>query len=248
MKGFGIEIKNTLLDSKHIKHMGISIWLYMWLLDKMTSISEDGIGKILGGRSVKYEDVNSELKISRRTYQRWITLLTTSNYINTERKIDGLVISVNKAHKWFGKSINRDMPQMSHDTTKVAHQNDKSGTSTIYNTSNNTNTPEQSSDDNKIKFTKEGADIIKSFEFINPACKKYYNRPPQRQASDDLIKLYGFERVKMVIEKTLPKTNSIQFFPTITTPVQLQEKWATLESAIRRYQSEKSKLKSNVAF
>jgi len=90
--------------------------------------------------------------------------------------------------------------------------------------------------------------LIKSFEEINPACKKFYGRPPQRKACESLIKDYGFERVKNVIEKTLPKTNGLQFFPTITTPIQLQDKWVSLESAIRKYQSEHKKLKSNVAF
>mgnify|MGYP001600622752 FL=1 len=90
--------------------------------------------------------------------------------------------------------------------------------------------------------------LIKEFENINPACKTYYARPPQRNACKGLISDYGFERVRSVIEKTLPRTNELQFFPTITTPIQLQEKWATLESAIKRYQSENKKIKSSVAF
>ena len=90
--------------------------------------------------------------------------------------------------------------------------------------------------------------LIKEFESINPACKTYYARPPQRNACKGLISSYGFDRVVSVIQKTLPRTNELQFFPTITTPIQLQEKWATLESAIKRYQAEKGKIKSNVAF
>lgn len=109
------------------------------------------------------------------------------------------------------------------------------------------NTTEQSSD-NKTTFSQEGAEILKSFEAVNPSCKNYYNRPPQRKACDDLIREYTLERVKQVIEKTLPKTNGLQYFPTITTPLQLLEKWTSLESAVRKYQSEHSKLKSSVAF
>jgi hypothetical protein len=81
--------------------------------------------------------------------------------------------------------------------------------------------------------------LIKSFETLNPASKKFYGIPTQRKACASLIKDYGFERVQSVVEKTLPKTNGLQFFPTITTPLQLQDKWVTLESAIRKYQSEK---------
>lgn len=81
--------------------------------------------------------------------------------------------------------------------------------------------------------------LIKSFEELNPATKKFYGNTTQRKACQSLIDTYGIERVINVIEKTLPKTNGLQFFPTITTPLQLQDKWVALESAIRKYQSEK---------
>lgn len=90
--------------------------------------------------------------------------------------------------------------------------------------------------------------LIKEFESINPASKKFYGIPPQRKACQALIDTYTLERVVSVIQKTLPKTNGLQFFPTITTPLQLQDKWATLESAIKRWQSEHQKIKSSVAF
>lgn len=90
--------------------------------------------------------------------------------------------------------------------------------------------------------------LIKEFESINPSSKNFYARPPQRKACVFLIETYGFDRVVGVIQKTLPKTNSMPFFPTITTPIQLQDKWATLESAIKRYQAENKKLKSSVVF
>jgi hypothetical protein len=80
-------------------------------------------------------------------------------------------------------------------------------------------------------------ELIKTFESINPSCSKYYGNKTQRKACENLISNYGFNRVKKVIEVTLPKTNTLPFFPSITTPVQLQEKWSSLESAIRKYQS-----------
>ena len=80
--------------------------------------------------------------------------------------------------------------------------------------------------------------LIKAFEGLNPASKKFYGNKTQRQACNTLIETYGIDRVLLVIEKTLPKTNGLQFFPTITTPLQLLDKWVQLESAIRKYQSE----------
>lgn len=81
--------------------------------------------------------------------------------------------------------------------------------------------------------------LIKSFESLNPASKRFYGNTTQRKACEFLIKEYGLERVQMIVEKTLPKTNGLKFFPTITTPVQLQDKWVALESAVRKYQAEK---------
>jgi len=82
-------------------------------------------------------------------------------------------------------------------------------------------------------------ELIKSFETINPVAKNWYGNKTQRKACQDLIDTYSFERIKDVIEKTLPKTNKLQFFPTITTPLQLRDKWSALESSIIKYQSEK---------
>lgn len=89
--------------------------------------------------------------------------------------------------------------------------------------------------------------LIKSFEGINPNAKNFYARNPQRKACVQLINLIGFERIKGVIENTLPKTNKIEYMPTITTPIQLLEKWSSLEAGILKLKG-KQKEKSKVAF
>lgn len=109
--------------------------------------------------------------------------------------------------------------------------------------------------DNNIKNEKKESEpssediniLIKSFEGLNPASKKFYGINTQRKACRTLIDTYTLERVKAVVEKTLPKTNGLQFFPTITTPLQLNDKWIALESAIRKYQSD-TKKKTNTYY
>lgn len=88
--------------------------------------------------------------------------------------------------------------------------------------------------------------VIETFSKLNPACSRMYGNKTQRQASEDLISTYGKERIIGIIENTLPKTNSIKYFPTISTPVQLRDKFVMLESAIIRYKKEQPKNK--VAF
>lgn len=76
-------------------------------------------------------------------------------------------------------------------------------------------------------------EVIKLFEEVNPACKFFYNRPPQRKASQQLIDEYGFEQVERVI-KYLPKSNKITYLPTIMTPMQLWEKYQALKDGVER--------------
>ena len=99
MKGFFIEITNNLLESKHRRAMKESVWLFMWLLDKITSISEEGIGRVLGGKPITYEEVNKDLDFPPRTYKEWVSRLRKAGYINTIRAPRGLIFEVNKAKK-----------------------------------------------------------------------------------------------------------------------------------------------------
>jgi len=105
MKGYYIDITNNLLDPKHRVAMKESVWLFMWFLDKMTSISEEGIGLVLGGKPIKYKEVYKDLGISIRTYVRWLNKLKKAKYINVKRTPYGCVISVNKAKKRFGRKV-----------------------------------------------------------------------------------------------------------------------------------------------
>jgi hypothetical protein len=125
MKGFYIEITNNLLDPKHRAAMKESVWLFMWCLDKMTSIDENGIGKVLGGKPIKYEDVKADLGISVRTYRRWTDQLKEKGYINVLRTPYGCVLTVNKARKRFGRSVNNGTSRYARNGTSLG----RSGTS-----------------------------------------------------------------------------------------------------------------------
>ncbi len=104
MKGFGIYVKNDLLEPKHIKNMGEAIWLYLWLLDKMTSVNENGVGRILGGTPITHDLVAIELGIPERTYTRWVAKLRKTGYITTIRTPYGLSFMLTKASKKFKKT------------------------------------------------------------------------------------------------------------------------------------------------
>lgn len=81
--------------------MDSAIWLYLLLLDKMTSISEDGVGMVLGGKPIQFQELQKELGIHPNTYTRWIERLKKYKYIDTKRTPNGIIFSVFKAVKRF---------------------------------------------------------------------------------------------------------------------------------------------------
>lgn len=104
----------------------------------------------------------------------------------------------------------------------------------------NSNTNTNSKIEEETSSSKEVSLIIKAFEVINPAVKNYYGNKTQRKACEDLIKSYGGDRIITIIEKTLPKSNTLPYFPSIVTPVQLRDKFAALENAINKYKSKET--------
>lgn len=88
--------------------------------------------------------------------------------------------------------------------------------------------------------------IIQEFESINPACKKFYGNITQRKAVSDLLDTHGYERIVFLLREVLPKSNKTPFFPNITTPVQLRDKYATLENAIYKHKQSTNKEKYKI--
>ena len=131
MKGFYIEVSNDLLDPRHCKQMGDSVWLFMWFLDKMTSVTQEK-GKVLGGKPIKFSEIETDLGISRSTYNRWMKTLKEGGYVQTVRTPYGSCIVVLKAKKKFKRPTTTDVsemkqPIMTHQPSIASTNNDTSG-------------------------------------------------------------------------------------------------------------------------
>lgn len=136
MKGFGIEVKNNLLEPKHVKAMGSAVWEYMWCLDKMTKIDDDGLGYVLGGKPIKLDELCTDLGKHRTNVSANLTKLMNTGYINLTRTGYGNIITVNKAKKRFTDKGKSDIPK----TVHLMSENGKSNkTYTVDNTDINTN-------------------------------------------------------------------------------------------------------------
>ena len=256
MKGFYIEITNNLLEPKHYKIMKESVWLYMWMIDKMTSVSEEGVGKILGGKPIIYEEVNKELGITRRVYTDWVRKLRRGKYINTLRTPTGLVMTVNKAKKRFHQKPNSDVPKATHHSnsdvpkategctksaegcTKFTHpiRQDKDKTKTRqYNTAKFENFA-----DTENFSHKQIIEIFDVFKKINPMIN--YGHKTQRQAVVDFIGKFGFEKTKQFAAAAIA-IQGRDFAPTITNPYLLKIKLGELKIYYQKQNSNSRTLK-----
>ena len=79
--------------------------------------------------------------------------------------------------------------------------------------------------------------IIKAFEEVNPASKRFYGNITQRKACKDLLDSFGLDEVLKRVA-FLPKSNQLPYFPKINTPLNLWDKWQSLEDSVHRYKSE----------
>lgn len=84
--------------------------------------------------------------------------------------------------------------------------------------------------------------IIDAFKDVNKANTQWYKNTTQRAACHRLIENYTLELTLKVVTM-LRASNTRAYFPTITTPVQLEQKWSQLEAAFQRYKLEADKPK-----
>ncbi len=92
---------------------------------------------------------------------------------------------------------------------------------------------------------KEISEIIDAFKVINPTYNKWFARKPMRDACERLFKTHGLEQVLKVINFLLV-TNAKEFYPNIQTPIQLEDKWSSLETAVKKDFNKIKKLRENV--
>jgi len=193
MKGFGIYVKNDLLEPKHFEAIGQALWLYLWLLDKMTSISEQGVGKVLGGTPIKFEKIQKDLPMSANSFTRYVAALEQASYITALRTPYGHVFTITKAKKIFNSKENRNICDSPKERIAiVVTENRNCGENKEDNTIDNTSTlSEQSSEGLKtnikdMPWNSKSDDFDEGIvdydsgeltEIKKPQTKKYPNAP-----------------------------------------------------------------------
>jgi len=73
-----------------------------------------------------------------------------------------------------------------------------------------------------------GNEVINLFKEVNPSYGSLFARKPQHAAAERLVAIHGLERIGKVVQFIAARRGD-KYFPTITTPTQLEDKWAALE-------------------
>lgn len=76
--------------------------------------------------------------------------------------------------------------------------------------------------------------VIKEMETLDPKNKRFYGNKTQREACDFLISEYGLELVLQVIRALPTLKAKIPYMPSVTTPVELRDKWVKIKDAVAR--------------
>lgn len=194
---FYITISNGLLKDDHRKRMGVSVWEFMWCMDKVTRIDEDGTGWVLGGKPIKITEIMRDLGISRPIVIKNLQTLEKEGYITKLRTPYGTVLKVAKAKKIFQKkdsgsdvseprrqkSQNRDISGNGTETSNKIIHKDK----TIDNVSQNGKLPlteaiSTQTQPKKAKIPKEYSSTFKVELSFLETCRKELGIEPLKSA------------------------------------------------------------------
>lgn len=85
--------------------------------------------------------------------------------------------------------------------------------------------------------------FIEKFKPVNPSYKRLFANKTQRSALQRLIDEVGADKLGRIIDY-LPKTNARPYAPTITTPLQLEEKMGQLMAFVQKERNDKKGIQS----
>jgi hypothetical protein len=262
--GYYITIKNNLLEPKHIEKMGSSVWLYMWFIDKIMAINENGIGKVLNGRPIIFERVEADLGISRRTYLRWVKQLEDAKYIRTIRTPRGLTIYVNKAAKMWGSKAQPNNEALPFDEgyakngtsrTKKVKKSDKNGTSDIQNLAHHTTKNGTSNSNNitynsnktihtEIKISENNQigvlyyELIKQFKLPVTNHNTIKKKIKLLESEDELQNIVNY----LIFLKRFYPTWKYKFKPEINTALDIYNKRIQIKNAVEKQHGKRKKV------
>jgi hypothetical protein len=97
-EGYWIGARGGLLAEKHYQAMGESIWLFLYMLLRQTSVNDQGEGVVLYGNPLTREQIADDTGWNENNIRNWTRRLVRTGYIRAQRSgNDGCVFFVRKA-------------------------------------------------------------------------------------------------------------------------------------------------------
>lgn len=199
---------------------------------------------------VSYSSIIRDLPMlrikSKSVISKRINKLVDNGFIITEIKPDGKLF-IDLTEKVDDLFIINDRSQK-----RTGAFSKKNGTvlkkeRIIYTNNNNTNNNINNNNavTSIISLFEQVDSVISMFERLDIKNKTYYGNKTQRQKAEFLLKHYGYDRVKQLIQVYL-KCKGDKFLPSISSPYDMVEKWSKLEDYFLRKKADMENLQNSV--
>ncbi|MEK4565216.1 hypothetical protein MKX54_11130 [Alkalihalobacillus sp. FSL R5-0424] len=102
MENTFFRVHSGLMTPEHHKRIGKALWVFLWIIDRTTDESKDGLGSgaVLYGNPVPYRIIHDELGIPIPTIKAHCDALKKEGYITVKSTPRGNIIHVMKSKKW----------------------------------------------------------------------------------------------------------------------------------------------------
>lgn len=165
-------------------------------------------------------------KWSRNKVRRYLKELENEGDLIQQNNEVTTIITIVNYDKWQLENSKNDT------TSDTSEGQQKDNRRYTYNNDNKDN------NDNNVKdiATTSVANInplIELFKDINPSYKQFYSNKTERACLTRMLKEHGLEKLTELIE-VLPKTNTMDFAPVITSPYKLEKKLGDLMAFINK--------------
>lgn len=120
-RSYAIPVWSGLISVKHRQAMGISVWMFLWCLDRITR-DEDGWGLVLGGKPVKDREIARRLGLHKNSIHRDRDTLISGNYIEAIRTPYGFRYKVRNSRKfgiWGKQRITKSSDSLERESPHV---------------------------------------------------------------------------------------------------------------------------------
>lgn len=205
---------------------------------------------ICGIYEMQLRKVAVETGIDKEMVEKILKRFTNDNkifYVDGWVGIKNFIKHQNHKSPQVQKGIERELEEIPENVKKMVllSESDTISIPYTYPIAPNLTKPNLTKPNAKARFDILGAEVLKAFETIDAKNKTYYNNKTQRGACDFLLKEYGMEEIMKRIS-VLEKTNKLPYFPKITCPNDLKEKWVKLNDAVITKRTEKNEKKIKI--